>query len=184
MWSSARARSEDKTGRGAEALHLRSVAAHLYCSMTLSAPIACFRSAEYCFAASSALESPFATRPVAFWMAVVILLRFGSGGRNFAFSSDLVESTRYCCALNSGTSAESLRATGCGSSILILATVSLLFQVLMNSQARSLFLDFAVMYQQVPRPPIVNDGPPFSVGCKMYPTFFCVPAWSLEAQPP
>src|SRR3982074_2900948 len=152
MWSSARARSEDKTGRGAEALRLRSVAAHFYCSMTLSAPIACFRSAEYCFAASSALESPFATRPVAFWIAVVILLRFGSGGRNFAFSSDLVESTRYCWALNSGTSAESLRATGCGSSILILATVSLLFQVLMNSQARSLVLDFAGMYTSVPRP--------------------------------
>src|SRR5205807_3440378 len=90
----------------------------LYCSMTLSAPIACFRSAEYCFAASSGLESPLATRPVAFWIAVVILLRFGSGGRNFAFSCDFVESTRYCWALNSATSAESLRATGCGSSIL------------------------------------------------------------------
>src|SRR5207248_10283711 len=101
-----------------------------------------------------------------------------------AFSSDFVESTRYFCALNSATSAESLRATGCGSSILILATVSLLFQVLMNSQARSLFLDLAVMSQHVPRPPIVNDGPPFSVGCKMHPTFFRVPAGSLDAQPP
>src|SRR5256886_13223123 len=138
--------------------------------------MACFRSAEYCFAASSGLASPLATRPVAFWMTVVTLLRLASGERNFAFSSDFVLSTRYFWALNSGTSAESLRATGCGSSMLIFATVSLLFQVLMNSQARSLFLDFAVMYQHVPRPPMVNDGPPFSVGCNRYPTFFCVPA--------
>src|SRR5436189_6248626 len=152
MWSSARPRSEDRPGRGAEA-HVPPLRdPPVYCSMTLSAPIACLRSAEYCFAASSGLESPLATRPVAFWIAVVILLRFGSGGRNFAFSSDFVESTRYFCALNSGTSAESLRATGCGSSILILATVSLVFQVLLNSQARSSFVAFAVMYQRLPTP--------------------------------
>src|ERR1700682_1668616 len=98
-------------------------------------------------------------------MTLTTLPKFASAGTNLAFASAAVESTRYCCALNSATPAESERATGCGSSTLIFATVSLLFQVLMNSQARSLFLAFEVMYQTVPRPPMVNDGPPDSVGC-------------------
>src|SRR6266567_9425921 len=107
-----------------------------------------------------------------------------STGVNFAFFSDSVESTRNLLDLNSATSAESARATGCGSSILSFATVSLLFQVLTNSQARSLFLDWFVNIHTVPGPPTVNDGPPFSVGYSAQPTFFSVAALSLSAQPP
>src|SRR4030088_95198 len=97
-------------------------------------------------------------------MALTTLPHAASTGVNLAFSSDFVESTRNCSALNSGTSAESVRATGCGSSMFSFATVSLLFQVLINSQARSLFLDPLVIIQVVPGPPTVNDGPPLSVG--------------------
>ena len=85
---------------------------------------------------------------------------------NLAFSSALVESTRYCCALNSATSAASLRATGCGSSMFSFATVSLLFHWAMKAQAASLFLLLAVTYQTVPGPPMVNAGPPVEVGCR------------------
>src|SRR5947209_4248916 len=87
-----------------------------------------------------------------------------STGVNFAFSNDFVESTRNLSALNSATSAESVRATGCGSSMFNLATVSLLFHVLMNSHARSLFLLWLVIIQTVPGPPTVNVGPAVSVG--------------------
>src|SRR5438270_12866235 len=106
MWSSARPRSEDRPGHGAEAHVPPPRDPPVYCSMTLSAPIACLRSAEYCFAASSGLESPLATRPVAFWIAVVILLTFGSARRHLPSSGDFVGSTRYFCAFTSGTTAE------------------------------------------------------------------------------
>src|ERR671931_1042818 len=113
---------------------------------------------------ASGLSSPVAARSVADWMAVVTLPQAASTGVNLAFLSDSVESTRNLLALNSGTSAESVRATGCGSSMLSLATVSLLFQVLMNSHARPLVWDWLVIIQTVPGPPTVNDGPLFSVG--------------------
>src|ERR1700680_5040283 len=113
---------------------------------------------------SSAVPSPVAARSVADWIALTTLPQAASTGGNLAFSSDFVESTRNWLALNSATSAESVRATGCGSSMFNLATVSLLFQVLMNSQARSLFLDLLVILNNVPGPPTVNDGPLVSVG--------------------
>src|SRR4030081_2705112 len=113
---------------------------------------------------SAGVPSPVAARSVADWMALTTLPQAASTGVNLALASDFVESTRNWLALNSATSAESVRATGCGSSIFSLATVSLLFQVLMNSQARSLFLDWLVNIHTVPGPPTVNDGPPVSVG--------------------
>src|SRR5919197_6644426 len=96
---------------------------------------------------ASGLSSPVAARSVADWMAVVTLPQAASTGVNLAFFSDSVESTRNLLALNSATSAESVRATGCGSSMFSLATVSLLFHWAMNAQAASLFLLFAVTYQ-------------------------------------
>ena len=86
-------------------------------------------------------------------------------------------------ALNSATSAESVPfRPGCGSSIFNLATVSLLFQVLMNSQARSLFLEALVIIQMVPGPPTVNDGPAVSVRNSTYP-MFCFVAAASRYQP-
>jgi hypothetical protein len=87
-----------------------------------------------------------------------------STGVNLALVSAWLDATRYGSALNSATSAESVRATGCGSSMLSFATMSFVLTALIASQAACLFLLFAVMYQQVPGPPTVKDGPPLSVG--------------------
>src|SRR5712672_574560 len=97
-------------------------------------------------------------------MAWMTVWYSGEGTVNLAFLRASVESTRYLLDLNSATSAASARATGWGSSAFSLPTISAELTALMNSQAACLFLLLAVMYQHVPGPPMVNDGPPLSVG--------------------
>jgi hypothetical protein len=118
----------------------------------------------YRLAPSSAPTSPEATRAVAAWIAWMTFWYSGDGAVKRALLSASVESIRYLLDLNSATSAASVRATGWGSSAFSLPTISAELTALMNSQAACLFLLPAVMYQQVPGPPMVNDGPPVSVG--------------------